>query len=221
MIESINPSESGGSSAQSLIAQSQIAQLLDGPITRSQLSRVWVIADGAGGERPERRCVWVIIPKPVCVLRIPIDDSGFGTTGSIFRVRGSGPSGTEVPLRNLPSRTPRVFSGALEHTRTQGTGSEEWKDRRPESEPCATSFSSSEPRITSPMAGTERWRMNEMRPEGKHELIRWRVQRLRCWLQAMHAHVENLVAAVLEGAILRGSGLVTCHTRPAAGRKRQ
>jgi len=54
-----------------------------------------------------------------------------------------------------------------------------------------------------------------MSPEGKRDWIRWRVRRLRCWLQAMHAHFDDLVAAVLAGMIVRGAGLVRCESRPA------
>jgi hypothetical protein len=149
MIEEVELGGNGSS-----FAQSRFTQLLNRPITGSPdsclaspglvLERFWFADESVGG-RPELRCVWQIVPKPVCVLRIPIRDSGF-----------------------------------------------EAKEPSPEK---------------------ERWRMDDMSPEGKRESIRWRVRRARCWLQAMLAHFDDLAAALLAGVILRRSGLVACHAR--------
>ena len=51
--------------------------------------------------------------------------------------------------------------------------------------------------------------------------IRWQMQRARCWLRAMLAHFDNLLAAALADAIVRGSGLKACHAKLAAGRRKQ
>jgi len=61
------------------------------------LERSWVVSESSG-ERAEIRCVWQIVPKPICVVRIPIHDAVFG-------FRDSGPGATRNPLKNLPSRT--------------------------------------------------------------------------------------------------------------------
>ena len=59
-----------------------------------------------------------------------------------------------------------------------------------------------------------------MSPEGNRESLRWRVRRVRCWLQAILAHFDNLVAALLAGVILRSSGLVACRARKAPARSK-
>jgi hypothetical protein len=46
-----------------------------------------------------------------------------------------------------------------------------------------------------------------MSQEGKRDLIRWRVQRVRCWFKAVLAHFDDFVAATLAGVIVRGSDL--------------
>jgi hypothetical protein len=59
-----------------------------------------------------------------------------------------------------------------------------------------------------------------MSQEGKRELIRWRVQRMRCWFKAMLAHFDDFVAATLARVIVRGSGLIACQMKPARRSRR-
>jgi hypothetical protein len=197
MIEEVKLGENGSS-----FAQSQFTQSLNHPITRSPdsclaspglaLERFWFADESVGG-RPELRCVWKIVPKPVCVLRIPIRDSGFGAKQSGLGARDSG-FGKEVSLMDSRRR------------RNEGMGRCKFRTPNPENR-----IPNPEPRIPSPEK--ERWRMDDMSPEENRESIRWRVRRARCWLQAMLAHFDDLAAALLAGVILRRSGLVACHAR--------
>jgi hypothetical protein len=56
--------------------------------------------------------------------------------------------------------------------------------------------------------------MKSMSREGKTtESMHWRIQRMWCWLKAMRAQIDDLLAEALAGVIVRGSGLRACHVK--------